>query len=36
MDIMTVFGKNYLIIVDFYFSELDPLLKNPSAASVIQ
>ena len=38
MDIMTVFNRNYLIMVEFYsdFWELDTLPNNPTAASVIQ
>ena len=38
MDIMTVFGRNYLITVDFYsdFWELDTLPNIPTAPSVIR
>ena len=37
MDIMTVFGSNYLIAVDFYFDfwTLDTQPNKPTAASVI-
>ena len=38
MDIMTVFKRNYLITVDFYFDfwGLDTLTNKPTAASVIR
>ena len=35
MDIMTVFGSNYLIAVDFDFWKLDTQPNKPTAASVI-
>ena len=38
MDIMTIFDRNYLITVDFYYDfwELGTLPNNPKAASVIR